>query len=88
MSLGSNTAREQFPRLLQLVEYYPETTDQFIKKVLLNTTVTFLQLHVLHKYMYLQVETEFLISFEAQAKLAQKWSLCAPLGILSQLTKS
>ena len=81
MSLGSNTAREQFPRLLQLVEYYPETTDQFIKKVLLNTTVTFLQLHVLQKYMYLQVGTEFLISFEPQAKLAQKWLLCAPLGI-------
>ena len=24
---------------------------------------------------------EFLISFEAQAKLAQKWLVCAPLGI-------
>ena len=56
MSLGSNTALEQFPRLLQLVEYYPETTDQFIKKVLLNTqlhsynycVITYIHLLVLH----------------------------------------
>ena len=26
-------------------------------------------------------ESEFLISFEAWAKLAQQWLVCAPLGI-------
>ena len=29
----------------------------------------------------IQYGSEFLISFEAWAKLAQKWLVCAPLGI-------
>lgn len=33
MQLGSLVARQQFPRLLQLLELYPHTVDDFIKKV-------------------------------------------------------
>ena len=30
---GSIEARQQFPRLLQILELYPETVNEFIKKV-------------------------------------------------------
>ena len=33
MALGSSKARELFPRLLQLVEQYPDTMELMIKKV-------------------------------------------------------
>jgi len=33
MQLGSLVARQQFPRLLQLLELYPQTVDDFSKKV-------------------------------------------------------
>jgi len=33
MQFGSDAATQLFPRLLQLVELYPETMDAFKKKV-------------------------------------------------------
>ena len=33
MCYGSDEARQRFPRLLQIVELYPDTLDAFIKKV-------------------------------------------------------
>ena len=33
MSLGSKRAIDQFPRILQLLQEFPETVEQFVKKV-------------------------------------------------------
>ncbi len=44
MKNGSAEARQRFPRLLQIVEYYPDTINTFIKKVniiLINSSLSF-----------------------------------------------
>ena len=35
----------------------------------------------MHMYMYMYMYIRVLIHFEAWAKLAQQWLVCAPLGI-------
>ena len=37
--------------------------------------------YLYNMYMYCTCTSEFLITFEAWAKLAQKWLVCAPLRI-------
>ena len=40
MKNGSAEARQRFPRLLQIVDYYPETIGTFCKKVAMDRFCT------------------------------------------------
>ena len=47
----------------------------------INTSYTICTCTCIYNTSYNICTSEFLISFEAWAKLAQQWSVCAPLGI-------
>ena len=93
--LKPNATEDDRLKLLQEAAIMGQFTDKYVVKLLGVVTVgdpvsmyvcMYVYMYVcmyicMYVYIYNVCMSEFLISFEAWTKLAQKWLVCAPLGI-------